>query len=196
GQYRGQGSVRQWMAAIVAGKSLDVLREKRRLAVEGNFERMENLSREGEEEEKAGGEIERGEIAMALRDAIERLSDESQRLLALHYGAGMTHEQISEALGMPRRTVSWKLERSLDRLRGMLERAGFAAAAPIIGGEGMAEAIFSGYEAPSAVRDRLLSKLARPSARSARPYRNGRFAAGAKKHRSPHGWRFRPSLFR
>ncbi|MCX7804647.1 MAG: RNA polymerase sigma factor [Planctomycetota bacterium] len=160
GEYRGEGAARPWMLSIVAGKSVDILRVARRHAMKGLGGPDE--TREGE----AGAmeKIETVEAVEALRRAIDMLSPESQRLLALYYGGGMTHADIARAMKIPRSTVSFKLARVLDKLRSCLGQAGLAAMAHAASNENMAKALCSGHTASPSLRMRVVSSLSDASA--------------------------------
>ncbi len=71
-----------------------------------------------------------------LQSALNELPDNYRIPVILHYLHGMTHEEISKALRVPRNTVSSRLRRSLAKLRPKLKRAGltdFTATVGIVG---------------------------------------------------------------
>src|SRR3954468_22528696 len=67
---------------------------------------------------------------LAVADAIERLDDRGQELVALRYGADLSARQIGELLGMKTNAVEVALHRTLARLRAELESAPSAAHPP------------------------------------------------------------------
>jgi RNA polymerase sigma factor (sigma-70 family) len=74
------------------------------------------------EEQEAPGDVELETIErLALQDALARLSDEDQELLALRYGADLRARQIARLLGMKTNTVEVALHRALRRLRAVVE---------------------------------------------------------------------------
>jgi len=52
----------------------------------------------------------------AVRDAVARLPDDLRALIELHYGVGLTHQEIAEAVGIPERSVKHRLQQARDRL--------------------------------------------------------------------------------
>lgn len=61
---------------------------------------------------------------LALHEAIVRLSDRDQELLALRYGADLTTKAIASLVGSTTNAIEVALHRALNRLRNELERAG------------------------------------------------------------------------
>jgi RNA polymerase sigma-70 factor (ECF subfamily) len=58
---------------------------------------------------------------LGVVDAIERLDDRGQELIAMRYGADLSTRQIGEILGMKTNAVEVALHRTLARLRADLE---------------------------------------------------------------------------
>ena len=83
------------------------------------------------------------EVKAACRRFLGDLPDLDRRLVALVYGAGMSQAEAGEALGMPPRTVSARIEKTLQSVRQKLTVAGFAALAPLALEHLTAEAICS-----------------------------------------------------
>lgn len=57
---------------------------------------------------------------MLLLRALERLPDDTQVLIAMHYVEGMRSREIAEALGVPTSTVTTRLSRARESLREQL----------------------------------------------------------------------------
>ncbi|MEQ8764453.1 MAG: sigma-70 family RNA polymerase sigma factor [Planctomycetota bacterium] len=55
---------------------------------------------------------------------IEALPDELREPLVAHFLGGQTHEEISAARGVPRRTVSHRIGRALEQVRARLQKSG------------------------------------------------------------------------
>ncbi len=65
-----------------------------------------------------------------LAAALARLSVEHRTVLALHYGADLTHEAVADAIGIPVGTVKSRLASALARLRTALEGPGSGVPRP------------------------------------------------------------------
>lgn len=57
-----------------------------------------------------------------IRAALKELSEETQKILSLHYEEGMTHPEIVEKTGLPLGTVKTRLRRGLIDLRNKFRR--------------------------------------------------------------------------
>src|SRR6185369_12897715 len=103
----------------------------------------------------------------ALRKLLTALPDSERQMVALYYGGGLTQEEISEALSIPRRTVAFKIEEALKELRSKLLQGGFAAAVPLLAGDGLRDALWSGSAAPARLHAKVMNGIARSSMRKA-----------------------------
>lgn len=153
---RPDGNVRSWLLRIVAHESARLVRKRkgRSAMVQG-----ESGSRIATTERSPSEDAERGERLSAVGDCIEQLPDKSRRLVALHFGAGLTHEEIGQVLSMPRSTVSHGIRDALRRLKGSLARAGVAAIALPTETEVLGEAICSGYPVPAGLCQRVMARM-------------------------------------
>ncbi len=154
------GNARGWILRIVAHESLDLVQtqQKGKKRMEAEISRNESSGSAGIAEH-----AEHGELLNALRRVLHDLPARDRQLVALHFGAGLTQQEISAALVMPQQTISFKIKKVLDDLRGRLAVAGFAATAPLLSAEWMSEAICSGVPEPQGVGVQVLSKLASKS---------------------------------
>jgi RNA polymerase sigma factor (sigma-70 family) len=89
--------------------------ERRRIEPEG-FEAVQPQSILS----PSGVIAQRREHWLLLR-ALERLPDETQLVLALHYVQGLRSREIGEVLGIPTSTVTTRLSRARDALRAEVE---------------------------------------------------------------------------
>lgn len=170
-----EGTVRAWILRIVARESLMVLRHGKRV----RNEKEREMTRDRNGEELAPHTVlERDELLARLRGLLDGLPDMERKLLALHFGGGLSHQEIGTALEMPRRTISYKIEESLKRLREGLVRAGLATAFPLVAGSSMGEAICSGYAAPAGLQTKVLDRIAHAGHASCR--RSARADTAAK----------------
>jgi RNA polymerase sigma-70 factor (ECF subfamily) len=92
-----------WLHRIVANRCLDLLRAERRLAGDGELERLEAR-------DPSGGDAE-------LLEAVACLSLQRRVVVVLRYGLGYPPAAIASILDLPVGTVHSRLARALDDLR-------------------------------------------------------------------------------
>ncbi|MCK6475033.1 MAG: sigma-70 family RNA polymerase sigma factor [Planctomycetes bacterium] len=181
--FRADGKPRSWVLRIVAGKSLEILRRKRR-----NREKMERVQQQAAScaEAPLAAGAEQGELLVTLRRHLDRLPDLERQLIALYYGGEMSQDEIAAQLEMPQRTVSFRIQKILEQLRERLSTAGFAAALPLAGGtlsgDLLSEALCSGPSVPPGLGEALTAKLGTAAAEVSQR------AAVAKASLSPLAW--------
>lgn len=182
--HRGEGSVRSWFLRIVARECLRHLKRERRKAVsmdDANIESAVDTARLPERAQPEDQAVST-EQSEALRRCLERLPALHRRVVALYYGAGLDQKEIGAELEISQQAVSSKLQDALARLRTLLSGAGIAAAAPLLGGEHLAELLQSGQQPPASLTHALFAERtwASPHARLAsESLRRSRRAAGA-----------------
>ena len=117
------GSARPWLYGIAR----NVLRRWYR----SNSRRRRALDRWGRSgrpatdfEPEAAGRLSAESTRQQLRIALEKISRRDREVLLLRGLAGLTYEEISEALGIPIGTVRSRLHRSRQQLRSLLGEAG------------------------------------------------------------------------
>ena len=157
GSYRPGGNARGWMFRIVVRAGIQQIRKRKK---QGRLVESLTAAREELAAFLPDGGMEREEVLSALKHALQLLPELSRQVVTLSYGAGLTQEEVGAALDIPRRTVSFKLEEALTKLRGQLKSAGFAASAPLVNPEMMAQAICSGWPAPAGLQAQIGSLLA------------------------------------
>ncbi len=151
-----RGTGRAWIMGVVANKSLDWIRKKRR--DRNHVEQEEPRSTAAPHPTpEAAAELE--ELHSALRRFLGQLPIPERQLVALYFGGGLSHEEIAASFSLPRPTVSFKIKKTLETLRTNLAQAGFAAAAPLLTDEGVGAALCSGLEAPSGLREKVMGRL-------------------------------------
>src|SRR5437868_2879618 len=99
--YRGEGTVRSWLFKIVARQSINAIQSMKR----ARREREENVTEEPTTHEAPSERLTVSELAGALRQNLGQLPELERRLVALHYGCGMSQPEISAELGIPQQTV-------------------------------------------------------------------------------------------
>lgn len=178
--FRSGGDLRRWILGIVAHRAMRAVRKERKSVKAMDYEReRQRTAPEGQRPEEG---TERGELLGALRELLCRLPEVERNLVALYYGAGMSQEEIGAALDMPQRTVSFKLQACLERLRKNLAQAGMAAAAPLVTPQLLGSVFASGPEAAPGLAAKTLARCDMPYAlreSGARSARAG--AAGGSK---------------
>jgi RNA polymerase sigma-70 factor (ECF subfamily) len=68
--------------------------------------------------------VEAHETAARVEQALGRLSDEYREVVVLRYFAELSYEEISQAVGVPEKTVKSRLFSARQRLAGLLGREG------------------------------------------------------------------------
>ncbi|MCK6470292.1 MAG: sigma-70 family RNA polymerase sigma factor [Planctomycetes bacterium] len=156
-----KGTVRTWLLRIVARQSMERIMAERKRRREHAEDEEILQNRAGAGASAAEADAERGELLGALRAVVGRLPVPERRMVALYYGGGLSQEEIAETMAMPKRTVSYRLQKALEQLREDLTRAGFAAAAPLLAGDRLAEALCGGAQAPATLAPRVLEGVSR-----------------------------------
>ena len=152
--YRPDGKARNWILRIVARASLDCMRKRRR---EERIKMRVDQGTRTVAEPPPG--LDCGELLTGIRTCLEDLPQRQRTMLALAYGAEMSHREIAQSLAMPERTVTHQIQEALQFLRGKLTRAGFAAAVPALGAERLCEALCSGYPVSLDLKQAVLARL-------------------------------------
>lgn len=117
-----RGSVTTWAVTIARSRALDALRRRKTLA---------SHEQPDDDEEPFAPSCDRPEALLETRQrdarldaALARLDPIQRQLLALSFGAGMSHEQVAEHCGLALGTVKSHIRRGLVRMRGHCERVG------------------------------------------------------------------------
>ena len=114
----GRGSVRTFVLGIVHNRAIDALRrstvhDSRRASDEGIEERFAATERTEEE-------VARRDEASEVRDAIDELPADQQKVIQLAYFGGFTHTEIAEMIDTPLGTVKGRMRLGLEKLRASL----------------------------------------------------------------------------
>jgi RNA polymerase sigma-70 factor (ECF subfamily) len=180
GTYKRTGAVKSWLLSIVARESIKTIKAMKRKSA-----RMDpncDYDPENSEPSPLKG-AESSELTAALRRACDLLPELERQLIGLHFGGGLTQLEISQALSIPQQTISYRINQSLKLLRANLTSVGYSAAIPILAGSEFADALCSGAAAPTGLREKVLSALAKPrpvhSQRYSRKMTTGKAAASS-----------------
>ncbi len=122
GQYDpGRGSVRGWILALARNRAIDRLRaDKRGIRREGNLEATAGLTDGAADPESAAHAAHQSRLIIL---ALESLPPEQRRAIEAAFWGGMTHMEVSEALGAPLGTVKTRIRNGLNTLRRVLADA-------------------------------------------------------------------------
>ena len=157
-------SVREWILGTVAGKSLNLRRKQQKI-----LRREKSIPLECHSAAIPFAENE--EVSQLLRRSMAALPECDSQLLALAYVANLTHQKIADLLGIPRRTVSRKLESTLEQLKLSLKRAGVAAVLPMLTAKSIGHALTSRNTCPVELGEQLAHVFEKSSVASRRTKR-------------------------
>lgn len=97
----------------------------------------------------------------ALRNGIQKLSLLDRLLVAMHFGARLSHHVIGLELTIPSATISHRLKRAVQDLSLGLAQSGFQGE---LDADGLGDAVCSGLSAPSSLYKKVHHRIsARPS---------------------------------
>lgn len=116
-----------WLHRLTVNACLDVLRRRRRRAIEVELSPMLHPA--------AGDAAEAIEDREYLDDALRRLTPEWRAVVVLHYYLGMPLPDVAVVLGIPTGTAKSRLHRALGLMRGALSELDGTEAGPIAGGQ-------------------------------------------------------------
>jgi RNA polymerase sigma-70 factor (ECF subfamily) len=116
-----RGQVRSWLLTIVHHRAVDAVRRRahrpERQLPEGAEEFLVDAQRRPDEL------AERSIEARAIREAVSRIPDDQRRTVEMAYFEGMTHVEISRAMGVPLGTVKSRLRIAMEKMRDELRTA-------------------------------------------------------------------------
>ncbi len=141
---RADQNVPAWLLRIVAIKSMNVRRgRKRQSSREARISRNDVVP-----DSELTDNAERGETLEIVRRHFQELPELDSQLLACCFGANLTHQQISDLLGIPRRTITGRIQQALEQLRARLSNSGVALIMPLLSTELIHEALTTGHSCP------------------------------------------------
>lgn len=122
-----RGTPEAWLLTIARSRAVDRLRSSR--STRDGLERL-HARPAVPPAEPASHLISREEDGLAVRSALNHLSEEQRRVLELSYFDGLTQSEIAARLGEPLGTIKTRIRLSLERLRRLLGAAGIGKVAP------------------------------------------------------------------
>ena len=128
-RFDGRSEPFTWMYRIAVNLSLNAIRARKanRRATTPDDPRIEGLlvERRGTLADPAALSADR-EIALALCEGLDRLSETLRTTLILVSVDGLSHALASDILGCPEGTVAWRVHEARRKLRAYLEQRGYA----------------------------------------------------------------------
>ena len=157
----GDRTPREWILGTVAGKSLNVRRGNRK---QSRREKTVSDGRAAHVESSTGSDD--NELLTALRTHIDQLPEHESQLLACSFGANLPHRKISELLGIPKSTISFRIQQALQHLHVNLQKSGLAAAVPLAATGGLQVALTEGARGPAELHAKVMQVVDRASSGS------------------------------
>jgi RNA polymerase sigma factor (sigma-70 family) len=113
-----------WVLTFVHRRAVDLVRREERRRTEPE-EAAPVPAGPGADED-----VERRSKREVVQDALRQLPPEQREAIELAYYGGYTQSELAERLGEPLGTIKSRMFTGLQRLRALLDEAGFEAAAP------------------------------------------------------------------
>jgi len=127
-RFEGNSQPYTWLYRIAVNLSLNVIRARktRRPAAEADDPRVDAwLLAQGGNTTNPADTSARKQLALALCDGIDSLSDTLRTTLLLVCVEGLKLDAVSEILGCPEGTVAWRVHEARRKLREYLDGRGF-----------------------------------------------------------------------
>jgi len=135
GKFRGESKLSSWIWRITANVCVSRLRKKQwseSMDDPAFGSKAGGLSSESNPEK----EVARKQIAEMIRNGVRNLPPLWAQAISLHYFAGRSYEEVSEAMGIPKGTVATYMSRGKIRLaESLMSRLGKAAVGALFGNE-------------------------------------------------------------
>ncbi len=128
-RFDGRSEPFTWLYRIAVNLSLNAIRARKssKASTPDDDPRIESLLME--RRSSYGGDPAKSsqdkELAQALVDGIDSLSDSLRTTLILVCIDGVAHEEAAQILGCPEGTVAWRVHEARRKLRGYLASRGF-----------------------------------------------------------------------
>lgn len=119
--YVEEGRFEGWIFRIAMNRLRDEMRRRRRQAVAVDHEALTGLAGTGQSSDSAaagGGPA--GDEILALRRAMQELSESDREIVHLRHFAGLSFKEIATVLDQPLGTVLARQHRALKKLAGIL----------------------------------------------------------------------------
>jgi RNA polymerase sigma-70 factor (ECF subfamily) len=117
--FKGGSSLYTWLYRVAVNAAKDYIKSRKRRPA-SSFDDLPGRAALPAHEQPFVEGLERRELRLQVRAAIERLPHRFRTVLALREIEGMTYNEIAEVLGLSLGTVESRLFRARRRLRGIL----------------------------------------------------------------------------
>jgi RNA polymerase sigma-70 factor (ECF subfamily) len=117
-KFQGRANLGTWLYRIASNACLDFLRKR------GRHQSLQEGAAAGRpaSDDRPDDEAAVAERRLAVRDALNELSQQDRMLITLTSMEGLSHRETAEALDMPVGTVSWKVSSIKSDLAEKLSR--------------------------------------------------------------------------
>ncbi len=121
-KFESRSSFSTWLYRIAANLSIDFRRrEGRHVVLRGEDAENEMRRLPSGSQDDSFGALRRSEFSGRIREALDQLTPEHRAVVLLREVEGLSYDEISESLNIPRGTVMSRLHYARSRLRGMLK---------------------------------------------------------------------------
>ena len=169
GTFRGDGVVKAWLVRIVAREGVRISKGQKKSRLQPQQSDMESQQTVDTHSPSPLHSAESAELTGALLAEFKRLPELDRQVVGLHFGGGMTQQEIGQALSVPQQTVSYRLNEALRHLRTTLSAGGYAIGVPSVFAKIFGDALSTGATVPPGLRERVMARIAaRGSMRSRR----------------------------
>ena len=120
-KFESRSSLSTWLYRIAANVAIDFRRREGRHVVLRGLEAEDEFRRIPSQTEDAFRVVRRRELSERIHKALDQLTQEHRAVILLREVEGLSYDEISETLGVPRGTVMSRLHYARGRLRGLLK---------------------------------------------------------------------------
>lgn len=106
--YQSNGAHKAWLATIARNMALDFVRKNKREIPTEEF--AEDVSTDETPEEEVVGD-------MTVQDALATLNEAERQIVDMKVLGEMSFREISERLGIPMGTITWRYQNAIKKLR-------------------------------------------------------------------------------
>ena len=120
-KFESRSSFSTWLYRIAANLAIDFWRREGRHVVLHGEDADNEIGKLPNTRGDSFQEVSRSELSARLKQALEELTPEHRAVILLREVEGLSYDEISETLDVPRGTVMSRLHYARNRLRGLLK---------------------------------------------------------------------------